>query len=331
LILAKRDETLAIVNPATLEVVARVPVGHDPHEVVASPDGKLAYVSNYGGGRFNSIAVVDLTTQTARPTIDLGALRGPHGLAYVGGKVWFTAEGAKVVGSYDPEKSAIDWALGTGEDRTHMILVSPDLKEVITTNVSSGTVSFLDKTARQDPGPPPGNPGPPPPGQPPFGPPGGGPGGGTKVDWEQTLVPVGRGTEGFDVSPNRTELWAADAQDGTIAIVDVASKKLVQRLDAKVPGANRLKFSPDGKWVLVSSLRGGDLAVFDAVARTESKRIPIGHGAAGIVMQPDSTRAYVACSPDGYVAVVDLRTMAVVGKIAAGTEPDGLAWATSTR
>lgn len=149
-------------------------------------------------------------------------------------------------------------------------------------------------------------------------------------DWEQTLVPVGSGTEGFDLSPSGAELWAADAQDGSIAIVDLASKKVIQRLDAKLQGANRLKFSPDGKWVLVSSLRGGDLTVFDAAARTESKRIAVGHGAAGIVVQPDSARAYVACSPDGYVAVVDLHAMSVVGKIPAGTEPDGLAWVTAS-
>ncbi|MCI4370601.1 MAG: YncE family protein, partial [Thermoplasmata archaeon] len=259
----------------------------------------------------------------------LGALRGPHGLAYVGGKVWFTAEGAKVVGSYDPEKRTIDWALGTGQDRTHMLLVSPDLKQVITTNVSSGTISFLEKVARpaREPGPPPGAPPGPPPGDrrppPPFGPPGQM---GPSDNWEQTLVPVGSGTEGFDISPKGGELWAADAQDGSIAIVDVATKKVVQRLDAKLQGANRLKFSPDGKWVLVSSLRGGDLTVFDAATRSESKRIPIGHGAAGIVVQPGSTRAYVACSPDGYVAVVDLASMTVIGKIPAGTEPDGLAW-----
>jgi YVTN family beta-propeller protein len=66
--------------------------------------------------------------------------------------------------------------------------------------------------------------------------------------------------------------------------------------------------------------------VFDAAARAESKRIPIGRGAAGIAVQPDSARAYVACSPDDYVAVVDLATMTVVGKITAGAQPDGLAW-----
>ena len=46
LILSKQDRTLAIVDPGNLKVVARVPVGNDPHEVVASSDGKTAYVSN---------------------------------------------------------------------------------------------------------------------------------------------------------------------------------------------------------------------------------------------------------------------------------------------
>jgi YVTN family beta-propeller protein len=43
-------------------------------------------------------------------------------------------------------------------------------------------------------------------------------------------------------------------------------------------------------------------------------------------MQPDGARAYVACTPDNYVAVIDLRTLEVTGRIDAGRQPDGLAW-----
>ena len=52
LVLSKRNHTLAIVDPITLKVIATAPVGIDPHEVVASADGKTAYVSIYGGGQF---------------------------------------------------------------------------------------------------------------------------------------------------------------------------------------------------------------------------------------------------------------------------------------
>ncbi len=111
LVLAKADSTLAIVDPLTLKIVARVPAGPDPHEVVASSDGRFAYISNYGGGAYNTITVVDLVEQKALAPVDLGALRGPHGLVFVGGKVWFTAEAAKAIGSYDPATKKIDWVL----------------------------------------------------------------------------------------------------------------------------------------------------------------------------------------------------------------------------
>jgi DNA-binding beta-propeller fold protein YncE len=143
----------------------------------------------------------------------------------------------------------------------------------------------------------------------------------------ETVVPVGRGAEGFDVSPDGKEIWAANAQDGTISILDFAAKKVVATLDAKVDSANRLKFTPDGKLVFVSMLNGPDVVIFDAATRKERKRLKIGRGAAGILMQPDGTRAFVACTPDDYIAIVDLKSLEVTGHIDAGKQPDGLAWA----
>src|SRR5271165_5625128 len=84
LVLSKQDHTLAIVDPSSLRVIAKAPVGNDPHEVIASTDGTTAYVSNYGFGAYNTLAVIDLVAQKALPSVDLGALRGPHGLTFVG-------------------------------------------------------------------------------------------------------------------------------------------------------------------------------------------------------------------------------------------------------
>jgi YVTN family beta-propeller protein len=324
LILSKHDHTLSIVDPSTLQVVARLPVGNDPHEVIASTDGTTAYVSNYGFGAYNTLAVLDLIGQRALPSIDLGPLRGPHGLTFVGGKTWFTAEAAKAIGRYDPATRKVDWILGTGQNRTHMIYVSDDQQRIITTNVSSGTVSLIEMQPVYMPGPPPGG----------MRPAGGnhagpnGPVGPTpRKDWNETVIRVGNGSEGFDVSPDQKEIWVANAQDGTISVIDIAAKKVVATIQASVGGANRLKFTPDGKHVLVSTLGGPDLVVLEAAARRMVKRVPIGHGAAGIVVEPTGTRAFVACTPDNYVTVVDLHSMAVAGHIQAGGEPDGMAWA----
>src|SRR5882757_2292060 len=320
LALSKRNHTLAIVDPNTLQVIARLPVGPDPHEVIASSDGKTAYVSIYGGGRYHALSAIDLVGQKALPDIDTGALNGPHGLAFAGGKVWFTAEGAKAVATYDPVSAKIDWIMGTGQNRTHMLYVTPDEKQIYTTNVSSATVSILEKVTLPPMGPPPGM-------QPPTGslpPPTGAQ---PRTDWNQTVIPVGKGDEGFDVSPDGRELWTANAQDGTLSVVDLTKRTVTATLEAKTFGANRLKFTPDGKLVLISSLGDGDLVIYDAASRKEFKRVKIGHGAAGILMDRDGNRAFIACGPDNYVAVVDLKTLEVTGHIDVGGEPDGLAWA----
>ena len=327
LALSKQDHTVAIVDPGDLHVIARVAVGDDPHEVVASADGKTAYVSNYGFGAFHTLTVIDLVGRKPQGTIDLGPLRGPHGLHFVQGKVWFTAEAAKAIGSYDPATGKVDWIMGTGQNRTHMIFVFPDAKTILTTNVNAATVTILEKTERAAgmpaAGPPPGTAGGAQPGMQsgmPLGPPPTPPGG----DWNETVIPVGRGAEGFDVSPDGKEAWVANAQDGTVSVIDIGTKKVTATLDANARGANRLKFTPNGKLVLLTP--GSALVILDAATRKEVKRLANVHGSGGIQMQPDGTRAYVACGRDGYVAVIDLRTLEQVGRIEIAS-PDGLAWA----
>ncbi len=323
LALSKHDHTLAIVDPNTLQVVARAPVGPDPHEVIASSDGKTAYVSIYGGGRYHSLSVIDLVRQKAMPDIDTGALNGPHGLAFARGKLFFTAEAAKAIAAYDPASARIGWIMGTGQNRTHMIYVSPDEKTIYTTNVGSATVSILQKVTLPPMGPPPGSR--PSEGFVPLAPPAGGTQ--ARADWNQTVVPVGKGDEGFDVAPDGSELWTANAQDGTLSVIDLKTQTVTATLDSKTFGANRLKFTPDGKLVFISSLRDGDLVIYGVASRRVFKRVNIGHGAAGILMDAEGNRAFVSCGPDNYVAVVDLKSLEVTGHIDVGGEPDGLAWA----
>ena len=315
LALSKGDHILAIIDPGTLKIIARIPVGSDPHEVIASADGKTAYVTIYGGGSLHELNEIDLVAQKPSKNIDTRPLFGPHGITFTGGKVWFTAEGSKAVGRYDPSTGSLDWCMGTGQNRTHMIYVTPDGNNIYTTNVSSGTVSIIVDTLLP----------------PPVGPNGQSfPGAKAHLEWMQTVVPVSRGSEGFDVSPDGRELWTAAADDGSIAVIDIASRKVTDKLDAKAVGANRLQFTPDGKHVFISTLRTGDLIIYDAATRMELKRLNIGHGGAGILMDADGSRAFIGCTPDNYIAIVDLKTLSVTGHIdLAG--PDGMAWAIRPR
>jgi YVTN family beta-propeller protein len=327
LVLEKAQNTLVIVNPSNLTIVARVPAGNDPHEVAVSDDGKIAYISNYSGG--HTISRVDLVAQTALAPIELGALRSPHGLMFASGKLYFTAEGAKVVGRYDPTTERTDWVMGTGQNRTHMVVASKDLKTVFTSNVSSATVSIIQEAppgSGRGPGGPPfaasGGGGSPPGGRGRGGPPSGAFG----PDWSIVDVPVGRGAEGFDLTPDGKELWVANAQDHTISIVDVVSKMVVATIPS-TGAANRLKITPDGRYAFVSDLNGNEMLVVDIAARKEFKRIPLPGHSEGIVMAPDGRTVYTTLNERDSVAAIDLGGMKIAGELKTGRGPDGLAWA----
>jgi YVTN family beta-propeller protein len=298
IVLNKSASELAIVDPGTLQVVSKVPTGPIPHEVAVSDDGKIAVTTNYGENRDGTtLSVIDLDTQKEIHRVDISPLRGPHGIvATRDGKFRFTAEGSNSIASYDPVKNeAGGWTLPTSQNRTHMLVEARDNLLIFTANIGSNSVTAFQFNPKQ----------------------------GT---WSTTQIAVSKGPEGIDMSPDEKEVWAANSGDGTVSIIDVASKKVVGTIDLKTKRSNRVKFTPDGKLVLISDLGAGDLVIVDAASRKEIKRLHLGKSAEGILIVPDGARAFVAVSGDDKVAVLDLKTLEVAATVATGQDPDGLAW-----
>lgn len=295
LVLNKEDATLSLVDPSTGTTLATIATGPNPHEVEVTPDGRTAVVSNYGpqpGG--NSLSIIDLAGRRERARVDLGELRRPHGLATSGQRVYFTAEDSRHVGRLDTASGRIDWHFPTNQERTHMVVASRDGGTLFSTNMGSNSVSVIGR-----------------------------PGEGNA---RQTLVTVGSGPEGLDLSPDGRQLWVANSQSGNISIIDVASRAVMKTIDIGTRRSNRLKFTPDGALALVSDLTAGELVVVDVKSQAVKARLPIGRGASGILIVPDGSRAYVASASERKLAVVDLKSLAVVGQVATGGGPDGMAW-----
>jgi len=297
LVLNKEDSTLSIIDPGTLKTVAVIPTGEAPHEITVSDDGKFAFVANYGARTpGNTISMIDLAAQKEIRRVDLGAFHRPHGITFADGKIWFTAQDNKLIARYDPSANQIDWVLGLGQNGTHMLVFSKDRSLLFTSNIGSDSIGVLQRSS--DPS-----------------------------GWSAMLIPVGKGPEGGDISPDGREYWAANSGDGSISIIDVAAKKVAQTLDVHTKRSNRLKFTPDGKLVLVSDLAGNELIVLDAASRKEIKRLRLGAQPEGILILPDGSRAYVAVAGEKTVAALDLKSLEVTARISTGAGPDGLAWA----
>jgi YVTN family beta-propeller protein len=300
LILNKIENTLAIVDPVTLKVLGKVPTGEGPHEVVASADGRTAYVANYGTQQKagNSISIIDIAQRREIKRLELGALVRPHGIVVANGKVYFTAEVNRVIARYDPATDRIDWIMGTGQSITHMLVVTPDGRRAYTANIVSDTVTQIDFTL--------------------------------PVPQQVSQIQVGKQPEGIDVSPDGREVWVGQNGDGYISIIDTSTNKVKETIKVgEVP--IRVKFTPDGKRVLVSDPKAGELIVLDAATRKEVKRLKVEGTPVGILVAPDGGRAFIAAIEANKVLVLDLAKLEVTGAIEAGQGPDGLAWAAGSQ
>jgi YVTN family beta-propeller protein len=295
LVLNKSDDTLAFIDPASGKVNATVSTGDGPHEVEVSSDGRFAFVSNYGAQTPGyTLSVIDVRRRKEVQRVELGELRRPHGLSFTDGYLYVTSEEARRIARFDPRAQRIDWTFETGQLGTHMVLASRGGAKLFTSNIVSNSISIIEQ--------------------------------GAGGEWLQRVVKVGAGPEGLDLSPDGRHLWVAHSRDGGISIIDTVSGQVLHTLSAKTQRSNRLKFTTDGRLVLVSDLSGGELAIFDALARIERARLKVGRSPTGILVAPNGDYAYVAVSGEQHVAVIDLAKLSVARTIMTGNEPDGMAW-----
>ncbi len=292
LVLNKAADTLSIIDPSTRETVATIPTGHGPHEVLATKDGKLAVVTNYGDQTpGNSLSIIDLATHQEKQRVDLGPLLRPHGLVEADGKVYFTAEMNRAIGRIDPATGQVDRIVGLGQDGTHMIAASPDGRFLYTANIGSGSVSLVDRKTG-----------------------------------ELSHVAVGPEPEGIALSPDGTEIWASHRVEGLVTVIDSTTRQVKGTLRVG-DVAIRVQITPDGRLALVTDPSTGELIVIDRAKREEIKRLTIGQAPVGILITPEGDRAYVALAAEDAVIEVDLKTLEVGEKIKVGQGPDGLSWA----
>lgn len=290
LVLNKAEHVLVVVDPVALRVVGRVATGIGPHEVAVAPDGRTAYVTNYGdrqAGR--SISVVDLGSLTARE-LPLDSLGRPHGVVVAAGRVYVTAEVNQAVARLDEAATGVDWVARTGQVATHMVVASPDGRTLYTANVGSGNVTRL-----------------------------------TLASGAVRHIAVGPQPEGIALSPDGRELWVGHNGDGAVSVIAVRTEEVVATLPVGTMPI-RLAFTPDGRRVLASDARGDAVVVIDAARREVTGRIPVAGTPIGLVPASDGRRAFVSRTQAGGIAVLDLERLAMVGEVATGLGPDGIAW-----
>jgi YVTN family beta-propeller protein len=302
LVAQKGDRSLAIVDPAAGTVIASVPEGGTTgHEVIASPDGRLAYVPIYGnsgvgkpGTDGSTMAVIDIASQKIVDTLDFGHPVRPHcplfgpkdGLLYV------TTELDRTISLIDPKTLKIVGAIPTGQPESHMLVLSHDGRRGYTANVGPGTVSVLDIAAR-------------------------------KV---LTIIPISGNTQRIAISSDDRWVFTADQTKPQLAVIDARIDKVSRWIPLEGVAYGTAP-TPDGRWLLVTLPDQNKIAVVDLKTMQVVRSVGVGVYPQEIVVSPDSKAAYVSCSTSNQVAQVDLGAWKLTRLIATGKSTDGVAWA----
>ena len=302
LVAEKGGQSLAIIDPTAGKVLASVPEGGiTGHEVIASADGKLAFVPIYGnsgvgrpGTDGQNIAVIDIATQKVTGNIAFTHGVRPH-CAMIGpkdGRLYVTTELDKTVTVIDPKTLKIIGTLPTGQLESHMLALSHDGRRAYTANVGPGTVSVIDIAAR-------------------------------KV---LKVVPVSSNTQRISISPDDKWVFTADQTKPQMAVIDTGTSTVAKWIPMGAIGYGSA-VTPDGRWLLVALPSPNKVAVVDIKTMQVARTVSVGNYPQEVLVRPDGKTAYVSCEHADQVAEIDLFTWKVTRTISTGKDADGLAWA----
>ena len=303
----KGDNTVSLIDLASGKTLVKLGVGPSPQEVTFSPSGKVGLVSNMGlskpgEGPGKSLSVVSLEQKKILREIPLGDHGAPHGVIFLDeDNALMTSHVSDSIVHINVKEGKIERTLKTEGKGTHLVVLSPDKKMAYAINAFSEDVSVINLS-----------------------------------EWKVTQrVKCGSRAEGISISPDGKWIAVGNVGGDSVTVIDAAKLEVVKTLTGLALPI-RTFFTSDGVHMLVACANSGELAVFDTKTLTEKKRIKLANakgvtltqGLFPMAMKFEADRKngqiyYVLINADA-VAVIDEKSLEVVGILATGSFPDGI-------
>jgi DNA-binding beta-propeller fold protein YncE len=298
----KGENSLGIIDPTTETLVAKIPEGGvTGHEVAATPDGRRAFVPIYGnsgvgepGTDGTNIVVMDLTSHKVIGNIDFGRGVRPHDPVFgpKDGLLYVTTELNRAISIIDPATLKIIGSIPTGQDQSHMLVISHDGSRGYTTNVGPGTISVLDMVNRKT----------------------------------ITVIPVAKQIQRIALSVDGKEIFTADQTKPQLAVIDTATNKIKSWVPLSGLGYGSA-VTPDGNWLIIANPLIHKVSAINLHTLKVEHVLDFPVRPQAIVVNPNGKVAYVSCDTSRKVGVIDLADWKVTKLIDAGTGVDGMGWA----
>jgi len=106
-----------------------------------------------------------------------------------------------------------------------------------------------------------------------------------------------------------------------LLVVDVKQEKIVKALDTQREISHMVAVPPDGKRAFVSSIRSGDVTVFNVPTGERLAQLYSGKGAEGIAVSPDGKEVWVTNRSDHTITIFDAQSLEQTGQLQCGDFP----------
>jgi len=296
LILEKGVSALAFYS-TNGQVIATVPVGQHPHELVFSADRKLLYTSDNGTMRIehpgqggNSLSVIDLASRRKIADIPLGNFRRPHGMDLdpETGHLVVTTESPDQLILVDTKSRGIIRTFETKGKTSHMVTFGPGAKWAYVSNSTSNTISAIRlKTG------------------------------------EVKIIPTAKRPEGSVLSKDGKELYVCNRDESMISVISTESDSQVAIIRTGA-GPVRIALTPDGSRLIYALMQDKKIGIADPKARKQLDYILLPASPVSLHLSPDGTRAFASAEEQDTVYVVDLKSRHIEKEIKTppGAGPD---------
>ena len=141
---------------------------------------------------------------------------------------------------------------------------------------------------------------------------------------EVRRIPVLREVHHLILTPDRRELMVGDSGGNELLFIDPATAEVTRR--ERFSNPYHMEHSPDGKHLVVTSLRRDQVDIYEAATRTLLARLKVPDKPSHLAFSPDSRFAYVTLQGARRLMAIDLAERKPAWTVEVGSQPAGVIW-----
>jgi YVTN family beta-propeller protein len=279
------------------KLLASVPVGQHPHEMVFSPDGRYLYTTDNGTMRMehagtggNQISIVDVAARRRVAVVDLGKFHRPHGIDAdrQTGRVIVSTEAPDQLVLIDPVKRSVIRTYDNKGRQPHMVIFGPGGKWAYASNTGANNIAAVNIDSG-----------------------------------EVKLIPTEARPQGSVLSKDGRELYVTNSGAASISVIDTAKNQLVTVIPT-MKGPNRVALTPDGATLVYSMQAEKKIGFADPKTRRQLDYVLLPNEPVSCTLSRDGSLAFASAENQDTVYIVSVKGRKIVGEIrtAKGAAPD---------